>query len=239
MPSGQRESKLPGIHCVELPVPKDIRGVRSFLGLATYYRRFIRNFSKIVNPLFRLTQKDVAFDWNDEVQKAWEKLLTVAPVLSFPNFGRGFLLETDASGLGLGAVLARKKTEGTVSPIAYASQTLQKHERNYGSTELEALAVVWATKHFRHYLYGHQCVVFTDHEALKALLNTPQPSGKLARWGLALQELDLQICYCPGKQNQNADVLSRNPVPMETENEELETIAVVAGQESKQLSAGS
>ena len=96
--------------------------------------------------------------------------------------------------------------------------------------------MVWATKHFRHYLYGHQCVVFTDHEAL---LNTPQPSGKLARWGLALQELDLQICYRPGKQNQNADALSRNPVPTETENEELETIAVVAGQESKQLSAGS
>ena len=75
------------------------------------------------------------------------------------------------------------------------------------------MGVVWAVKHFRPYLYGHKCRVVTDHEALKSLLNTPHPSGKLARWGLAIQELDLQIQYCPGKKNQNADALSRSPVP--------------------------
>ena len=96
-----------------------------------------------------------------------------------------------------------------VQPLAFASWTLQTHERNYGVTELEALGVVWAVKHFRPYLYGHCCDIYTDHEALRSLLITPHPSAKLARWGLALQELDLQIHYCPGKRNVNADALSR------------------------------
>ena len=102
-------------------------------------------------------------------------------MLAFPNFDSPFLMETDASGIGLGAVLAQKQEDGSVRPLAYASRSLQKHERNYGVTELEALAVVWVVKHFRPYLYGHRCDVYTDHEALKSLLNTPQTSGKLAR----------------------------------------------------------
>ena len=86
------------------------------------------------------------------------------------------------------------------------------HEKNYGISELEALGVVLAVKHFRHFIYGHKCEVYTDHVALKALLNTPHPSGKLARWGLAMQELDLDIRYRPGKSNANADALSRAPI---------------------------
>ena len=112
-------------------------------------------------------------------------------------------------------MLTQKQNDGTVRPIAYASRTLQPYEINYGSTELEALAVVWVIKHFRHYLYGHKCDIYTDHEALKSLLNTPHPSGKLARWGLALQEVDLSINYWPGKVNQNGDALSRQPLPTE------------------------
>ena len=103
--------------------------------------------------------------------------------------------------------------DGSVRPVVYASRSLQQHEKNYGITELEGLAVVWSAKHFRHYLYGHKCEVYTDHEALKALLNIPRPSGKLARWGMALQELDLEILYRPGKGNSNADALSRSPLP--------------------------
>ena len=129
--------------------------------------------------------------------------------MTLPDFEKEFLLETDASGLGLGAVLAQKQDDGRVRPIAFASRTLLPHEKNYGSTEMEALAVVWAVKHYRHYLYGQ---VFTDHEALKLLLNTPHPSGKLARWELALQEVDLIINYRPGKGSSNADALSRNLV---------------------------
>ena len=101
--------------------------------------------------------------------------LTEAPVLAYPRFGIGFLL---ASGVGLGAILAQKHEDEMIRPVVYASRTLQSHERNYGVTELEALGVVWAV---RHYIYGHRCDVFTDHEALKALLNTPHPSGKLDR----------------------------------------------------------
>lgn len=197
------------------PVPNNLKGLRSFLGLASYYRRFIQNFSVIANPLYALTRKDAVFDWSPACQEAFDRLkmvLTNAPLLAFPDFNRDFLLETDASGIGLGAVLAQKQADGSVRPIAFASRTLQKHEKNYGITEMEALGVVWAVKHFRPYLYGHGCDVYTDHEALKSLLNTPQPSGKLARWGMALQELDLRIHYRPGKSNSNADALSRCPV---------------------------
>ena len=200
----------------DFPTPNSVKELRSFLGLASYYRRFIPGFSKVASPLFSLTHKGADFVWNSECGNVFNRLkslLTSAPLLVFPDFEKEFILETDASGVGLGAVLAQEQDTGVKAPIAYASRTLQKHEKNYGVTELEALGVVWAVKHFRPYLYGHKCRVVTDHEALKSLLNTPHPSGKLARWGLAIQELDLQILYRPGTKNQNADALSRSPVP--------------------------
>ena len=135
-------------------------------------------------------------------------MLTKAPVLAFPDFKRDFILETDASGTGLGAVLSHKQEDGTTKPICFASRTLQTHKANYAVSELEALAVVWAVKHFRVYLYGHTCDVYTDHEALLSLLNTLYPSGRLARRGLALQELNLNIHYRPGRLNKSADSLS-------------------------------
>jgi len=200
----------------QFPIPTDLKSLRSFLGLASYYRRFIPNFSRVAGPLFTLTRKGVDFCWTTQCQSTFEKmkeLLTGATVLVFPNFDRELLLETDASIKGLGAVLAQKQDDSRVRPIAYASRTLQPHEKNYGVSELEALGVVWALKHFRHYIYGHHCQVFTDHEALKALLNTPHPSGKLARWGMAIQELDLEIVHRAGRHNVSADALSRYPIP--------------------------
>lgn len=143
--------------------------------------------------------------------------MSESPILSFPDFSCEFLLETDASGVGLGAILAQEQPDDTVRPIAFASRSLQPHEKNYPVTELEALGVVWSVKHFRHYLYGHTCRVYTDHEALKSLMNTLHPSGKLARWGLALQEVDLHIHYCPGKKNANADALSRCPMELDVQ----------------------
>ena len=166
------------------PTPADVRMLRSFLGLASYYRRFVHNFSRVARPLHLLTRKDVPFEWTPECQRAFEQLkalLTSSPVLAYPDFSKPFILETDASGAGLGAVLAQRQTDGTVRPVAYASRSLQGPEHNYGITELEGLGVVWAVKHFRPYLYGHRCEVFTNHSALTSLLNTPQPSGKLAR----------------------------------------------------------
>ena len=183
------------------PTPANVKSLRSFLGLASYYRRFVPGFSKVASPLNALTRKSIAFVWTPECRRAFEQLkslLVTAPLLRYPDFSKPFILETDASGAGLGAVLAQSQEEDdSVRPIAYASRSLQKHEKNYGVTELEGLGVVWAAKLFRPYLYGHHCTVYTDHEALKSLLNTPQPSGKLARWGMALQELNLDIDIVP------------------------------------------
>ena len=197
-------SKLQAI--LEFPVPNNVKALRSFLGLASCYRRFIPQFSKIAGPLFNLTKKNSLFAWTSLCQETFDKLrklLTSAPVLVYPDFRVPFILETDASIAGLGAVLAQKQADGLVQPIAYASRTLQDHEKRYRITELEGLGVVWAVKHFQPYLYGHHCDIYTDHEALKSLLNTPQPSGKLARWGMAIQELDLRILHCTGKSNVN------------------------------------
>ena len=155
-------------------------------------------------------------------------LLTQAPILAFPNFSRDFHLETDASRLGLGAVLSQGQDDGMMKPLAYASQTLQQHEQNYGATEMEALGVVWAIRHFRQYVYGQCRHVHTDHEALKSLLNNPHPSGKLVRWGLAIQELDLHIHYKPGRSNQKADALFRSLCPTASGEGECEERLVAA-----------
>ena len=136
------------------------------------------------------------------------------PVLSYPQFGNDaqFILETDASSFGLGAVLAQKQEDGQVHSVAYASRTLNPQEKNYGITEMETLAVVWAAKHFRPYLLGHHCTVFTDHSACLALIVQFIPSFcKASKMALCIQELDLEIKYKPRKHNSNADALSRNP----------------------------
>ena len=212
----------------EFPVLHDVKTLRSFLGLASYYRRFVPNFSAVAKPL---TKKEVPFDWTDSCQESFvrlKELLTTSPILVLPDFERDFMLETDASGQGLGAVLAQKEEDGLIQLIAFASRTLQPHVWNYGITELEGLVVVWAMKHFRHYLYGHKCEVFTDHEALKSLLSTPHPSGKLARWGLTLQEFDVKIRYRPGRANTSADALSRNPLPATETNENVPPFSILA-----------
>ena len=121
-------------------------------------------------------------------------------------------METDASGCGLGAVLEQEQSDGELHPVAYASRSLTPTERRYGVSELEALAVVWALKNFRAYLLGHETVVYTDHAALRSLLNTHHPSGKLARWGMAIQEISPEIRYRAGRKNGNADALSRVPL---------------------------
>ena len=184
------------------PIPRDVTCVRQFIGLASYYRRFVNS---IASPLRALTKKNAKFSWTSECQVAFDKLkelLVSAPV--YPRFGLGieFILETDASGIGLGAILSQTQDD------AYASRSLDNSERNYGITELETLAVVWAARHFRPYLLGHHTIVFTDHSACVSVLRTARPSGKIARWALTVQELNLTLKHRAGKLNSNADALS-------------------------------
>ena len=196
----------------EFPVPKDLTQLRGFIALASYYRKFVKNFSSIVEPLNRLLKKNVHYVWGDDQHDAFERLkmcLMTPPILTYPNFERPFILYTDASTFALGAILAQKDERKKEGVIAYASRTLHKHERNYGVTELECLAVVWAVRHFHHYLHGQKFTVITDHAALKYLLKMTNPVGKLGRWLMTLNGYDLEIINRPGKQHSNVDSLSR------------------------------
>ena len=203
---------------VNFPTPKSVQQVRQFLGLSSFYRRFIPNFAKIAQPLHTLTRKSVQFVWDSDCQTAFDHLkqkLTQAPILSYPSFDHPYILETDASIQGLGAILSQEQ-DGRIHPVAYASRSLSPQERNYGITELETLAVVWAISHFKSYLYGNSVTVYTDHSAIKAILETPSPTGKHARWwtkvyGSGVNQV--HIVHRSGKANTNADALSRNPLP--------------------------
>jgi len=197
------------------PVPKKVKDVQSFLGLAGYYRKFIEDFSKIAKPLTKLTKKGEKFNWTAEQQIAFQSLkekLTTAPVLSYPDFTREFLVTTDASDYAIGAVLSQGPV-GQDRPIAYASRILCKAEQNYNTTEKELLAIVWAVKYFRPYLYGTRFKIVTDHRPLIWLFNISDPGSRLIRWRLKLEEYDYEIVHKAGKGNTNADALSRNPIP--------------------------
>ena len=199
----------------EFPAPTDLSSLRSFLGLATYYRRFIRSFSTLASPLNQLLCKGVKWQWGPDQITAFKQLkhaLTTAPVLVFPDFSKPFLIYTDASSYGVGAVLSQMHN-GTEQVIAYGSKTLNVHERNYSVTHKEALALVWGVTKFRYYLYSKHFTVITDHKALKHLFETKDHTGQLYRWSLKLQEYDFNIEYRPGKNHQNADALSRAPLP--------------------------
>ena len=161
-----------------------------------------------------LTRKGSQFQWSEECQESFDTLkerLTTAPVLAYPCFDR---LETDASVRSLGAVLSQLQEDGQLHPVAYASRSLCASERNYSISELETLAVVWSITHFHPYLYGHTVTVYTDHTAVKAILNTTNPSAKHARWWTRVYGSgvgEVKIVYRPGKSNTNADALSRSP----------------------------
>ena len=204
------------------------------------YRRFIESFAKLAAPLHYLTKKEVDFHWTTDCQEAFESLklrLVEAPVLAYPNFDLAFVLETDASYLGLGEVLSQRLTDQKLHPVAYGSRALAPPEKNYAVTELKTLAVVWAIKHFHAYLYGHDVQVLTDHSAVKALLGSPSSSGKHARWWLQVFGSGIrtvEILYRAGKENARADALSRNPVDREAtpESEDLDVqVAVVASEQ--------
>ncbi|GFV80509.1 hypothetical protein TNCV_2150431 [Trichonephila clavipes] len=201
------------------PTPKNIHGIRSFLGLCSYFRRFIKGFCYLAEPLQSLLKSGVEFHWGPEEVEAFnslKKALTSDPVLGMYDERASTEIHTDASGYGIGAVLVQIQNN-VEKVIAYASRTLTKAEKNYSTTERECLAIVWATNKFRPYIFGKHFTVVTDHHSLCWLMNLKDPSGRLARWALRLQEHDFDVKYKTGKKHSDADALSRNPVEEETE----------------------
>ncbi|WVZ51597.1 hypothetical protein U9M48_002727 [Paspalum notatum var. saurae] len=196
---------------VEWEKPSNVKEVRSFLGMAGYYRRFVKEFSIIAKPLYMLTHKNVKFEWTNECDLSFRVLkekLVSAPALALPELGKRFTVYSDASRVGLGCVLMQ---EGKL--IAYASRQLRKHEENYITHDLELAAVVFTLKLCWHYLYGEPCDIFTDHKSLKYIFTPKDLNLRQRRWLELIKDYDLNIQYTPGKENVVADALSRKAMP--------------------------
>jgi len=197
----------------EWPELKSVREVRGFLGLATYYRKFVKDFAKIASPLNALLQKDQVFCMGKEQIESKAQLIEAlisGPILAQPDISKPFLLDTDASDVGIGVVLSQA-IEGNERVIAYYSKGLSKTEKNYCTTRKEMLALVLGVKHFRHYLLGKEFVVRTDHSELQWLRSFKEPEGQVARWLEMLQEYQFSVLHRKGLLHSNADALSRRP----------------------------
>ena len=217
----------------EWPVPTSVKTLQSFLGFASYYRRFIQGFASITSPLNALLAKDARFLWLSEHQRAFELLrdaFSSAPILAFPDFSKPFVVDTDASGAGLGAVLSQIGKDGFEHPVAFISRTLSKAERNYNVTRLELLGVVWACRALKPYLLSQKFLLRTDHGSLRWLMNFKNPTGQIARWISLLAEFDFSIEHRIGRKHNNADGLSR-----QTENSPASVCTISFYEESNRV----
>lgn len=208
---GVRPSKKNLDSIKKYPRPTTVREVRAYIGLTGYYRRHIPNYANIAKPLTELTKKSKIFIWSAECENAFVQLkeaLMKEPVLTYPDFTKPFVLSTDASSIGIGAILSHV-IDGQEHPICYASRQLSKCERNYTATELELLAVIWAVKYFRCYLTGVHFTLYTDHAAIKWLLSLTDNTSRLTRWALKLAQYNYTVVHKPGKLHLNVDALSR------------------------------
>ena len=199
----------------ETPIPLNLRELRAFLGASGYYRKHIRGYATIAAPLYSLTTKNAAFIWNDSAQKAFDALrqeIANNVVLKMPNFTTEFNITTDASDVGIGAVLSQVNSNGHDMPISFASRVLSKTEKKWSVTERELLAIIWALSQFREYVYGRHFKLYTDHLPLTWLKTCKTPTPRMHRWILQLAEYDFDVVYKPGKANVVADGLSRLPI---------------------------
>lgn len=200
---------------VNVPIPTSVTEVRRFLGMASWYRRFVPDFASTIAPLTSLLKKNSKFIWTNDCSKAFATLknhLVSAPILNCPDFSLPFVLQTDASAFGIGAVLTQPHPDGE-RVICYASRSLSRNERNYSVTERECLAVLWAIEKLRGYLEGYHFSVITDHHSLVWLHKLKEPTGRLARWAVRLQQYDFSIIHRKGKDHVVPDLLSRS-VPL-------------------------
>ena len=203
------QSKVQAI--LEWPTPETPRDVRSFLGLCSFYRRFVRGFSNIAAPLTELTKERRQWQWRqDNEELAFQQLkiaMTTAPVLLFPDFGRQFVLTTDASLVAVGGILQQDQGQG-LQPLAYASKKLNNAETRYSAYERELLGIVWAIGQWRHFVEGRRFIVQTDHSSLRYLPNQAAVHRRVWKWVGILQGYDIDIQHIPGKKNP-ADSLTR------------------------------
>ncbi|UYV64168.1 hypothetical protein LAZ67_2006908 [Cordylochernes scorpioides] len=199
----------------DFPRPDTVKKVRQFMGLANYYRKFVKDFSKISFPLVRLTRKNQPFIWNEEVEESFAKLkmaLSTKPVLAIYNPDYPSKVYTDASKDGIGAILTQIGPDNEEHVIAYYSKTLQPHQENYSAYEMECLAVIQATDHFHVYIENQTFEIITDHAALQWLFAMKKPKPKYFRWILSLSSKSCNIVHRSGKQQTHVDALSRLPV---------------------------
>jgi hypothetical protein len=201
------------------PQPKNLKELQRFLGLCVYYRRFVKDFSKIAQPLYKLTKKDVPYVWDASCEDTFNKLkrkLCSTPILAHPQYDKPFILYTDACTMGVGAILAQLDDDGKEHPIVYLSRSLSPAEQNYTITELECLAIVWSVKKLHPYIDGIDFTLITDHSALQWLSDFSGTNKRLVRWSMDLQPYreHMTIKYRAGKVHTNVDPLSRAPLPV-------------------------
>ena len=212
----------------DYPAPLNVKSLKRFLGLCGYYRPFISNYATICQPLTRLFKKGTDYEWGEAQVKAFEDLksrLISAPILSYPDFSKPFVIVADASDVGIGAALLQKGPR-RLMPIAFASKVLSDTERRYSVTEREALGVTWALRKFRDICFGYKVTVFTDHQPVTNLFRNRNLTGKLARWFLQVQEFEPEIKYIPGPRNTIADALSRVGEDLDIDPSSLATFTI-------------
>lgn len=207
------------VECIkEYPRPSNVTELQRFLGMCNYYRRYIPDYARWARPTYELLKKDTPFLWSEECEIGFKKLkeaLMSPQVLTFPNFNETFIVTTDASDFAMGAILSQGEVPHD-RPIQYFSKTLNSAQRNYSTIEKELLSIVTAIGQYRHFLYGREFIVITDHKPLCYMLSHKNPSSRLYRWKLALMEYNFKVIHRSGAKNYVADALSRIELPSST-----------------------